>query len=308
MKAGNPMFTGAVCASLLVGGGVLSSVGGVGSRPDIVPAAAPSGDPVLIAAGDIATCDGDDDAATAELVTGIDGTVSTLGDNAYERGSTDDYTDCYDPTWGAFKERTRPAPGNHDYETAGASGYFDYFGAAAGAPAEGWYSYDLGSWHLIVLNSNCDEIGGCDAGSDQMRWLRADLATHPTACTLAYWHHPRFSSGTVHGSDEALEPIWWALYDAGADVVLAGHEHNYERFAPQDPTGAPDAARGIREFVVGTGGRHLYDLGGPLPTSEVRNDDTFGVLVLTLHPSGYDWAFVPVAGATFTDEGSASCH
>jgi hypothetical protein len=266
-----------------------------------------STDPVVIAAGDIASCSSNGDEQTAALVTAIDGTVITLGDNAYESGTTSEYNNCYGPSWGAVKARTRPSPGNHEYNTPGASGYYGYFGVAAGSPAQGWYSFDVGGWHLIALNSNCGAIGGCGAGSPQEQWLRTDLAAHPAACTLAYWHHPRFSSGP-HGAHTSVGAIWQALYDYGADVVLNGHDHDYERFAPQDPAGAADAALGIREFVVGTGGRSHYATGTPLANSEVRSSDTYGALALTLHASGYDWQFVPVAGATFTDNGSGACH
>lgn len=268
---------------------------------------APGSHPVFVGAGDIADCSDLNDEATAQLLDGISGTVFTLGDNAYDRGTATDFADCYDPTWGRHKARTRPSVGNHDYYTSGASGYFNYFGAAAGDPSQGYYSYDLGTWHMVVINSNCMDIGGCGAGSAQEQWLRADLAAHPTLCTLAYWHSPRFSSGE-HGSLSATKPIWQALYDYNADVVLSGHDHDYERFAPQDPNGAADPARGIREFVVGTGGRHLRPFRKPIANSQVRNASTFGVLKMTLSPTGYTWQFIPVAGQTFTDTGSATCH
>lgn len=263
---------------------------------------------VLLAAGDIARCGEPGAAVTAALLAKLPGTVATLGDNAYRNGSRQEFAGCYDPTWGAEKARTRPALGNHEYGTREAKGYFGYFGAAAGERGKGYYSYDLGAWHVVALNSNCDEVGGCDAGSPQERWLRADLAAHPAACTLAYWHHPLFSSGTKHGGEPAVRPLWQALVDAGADVVLSGHEHNYERFAPQDAGGRPDSRHGIREFVVGSGGAGLYPLGDPLPASEARNADTLGVLRLTLRPAGYDWDFVPAGGGTFADAGRAGCH
>jgi hypothetical protein len=265
-------------------------------------------DPVLVAVGDIASCSSDGDEATAALLDDLPGTIATLGDNVYRNGTPQEFAECYDPSWGRHKDRTRPAPGNHDYETSGAAGYFDYFGAAAGEPGKGYYSYDLGTWHIVVLNSNCSQVGGCGDGSSQEQWLREDLAAHPATCTLAYWHHPLFSSGTEHGGDEAMRPIWHVLYDAGADVVLVGHEHNYERFAPLDPTGATDPERGIRQFVVGTGGKSLYRFGEPLPASEVRNAEAMGVLKLRLHATGYDWQFVPVPGALFDDTGAWPCH
>jgi hypothetical protein len=262
----------------------------------------------IVGAGDIAGCGGDDDEATAQLLDGITGTVVTFGDNAYPSGTAADFSDCYAPTWGRHLARTRPATGNHDYETPGATGYFDYFGTAAGDPATGYYSYALEAWHLVVVNSNCSEIGGCEAGSLQEQWLRADLTAHPAACTLAYWHHPRFSSG-LHGNQDFMQDIWQALYDLGVDVVLNGHDHTYERFAPQDPAGLADSTQGIREFVVGTGGISHYDfVGEPKANSEVRNSDTFGVIKLTLYPTSYEWGFVPVAGGTFTDAGSGNCH
>lgn len=263
---------------------------------------------VLVGAGDIASCVSDGDEATASLLDTIGGVVFTLGDNAYKSGTPIEFAACYDPSWGRHKSRTRPAPGNHDYLWPGASGYFDYFGDAAGDPGKGYYSYDLGPWHIIVLNSNCSKISGCGPGSPQERWLRADLAAHPATCTLAYWHHPRFSSGR-HGSEAAFEPFWRALYEHHADVVMAGHDHVYERFAPQKPNGEPDPMRGIRQFVVGTGGDRHYKFDGPaIANSEVRNDDTHGVLKLTLYPASYKWQFIPVAGGKFTDAGTGRCH
>ena len=272
------------------------------------PPAPDPGAPVLLAAGDIAACRSEGDEATAALLDAApEAAVATLGDNVYDRGTAEEFARCYGPTWGRHTARTRPAPGNHDYATRRASGYFGWFGASAGDPATGWYSYDLGSWHVVVLNSNCSAVG-CEAGGAQERWLRADLAASSAACTLAYWHHPRFSSGRNHGSTEAVAPLWTALYDLGADVVLAGHEHNYERFAPLDGAGAVDTARGIRSFVVGTGGRSHYGFGSPVTGSEVRHSGTYGVLALTLRPDGYDWRFVPQAGRTFSDAGSDRCH
>lgn len=274
------------------------------------PSAGNARSPTIVAAGDIADCHSEDDRATAELVDGIDGTVLALGDEAYDRGSTSNYESCYEPTWGRFKNRTKPVPGNHEYLTKRARGYFGYYGAAAGDPGKGYYSYDLGRWHLVALNSNCKAIGGCGADSPQVRWLRDDLAANGERCTLAYWHHPRFSSGEEHGSTPEVGPLWEALYDADADVVLSAHEHNYERFAPQDPGAKADPERGIREFVIGTGGggEENYPIVNPIANSEVRDDGTDGVLELTLRDNGYGWRFVPVAGKTFADSGSAGCH
>jgi hypothetical protein len=258
---------------------------------------------VLVGAGDIASCSSEGDEATASLLENIPGTVFTTGDNVYPDGSSTEFANCYDPSWGRLKARTYPSPGNHDYHITDAAGYFNYFGPAAGDPTKGYYSYDLGTWHIIVLNSNIP----VEAGSPQEQWLRADLAAHPVACTAAYWHHPRFSSGIRHGSNTRLQPLWQALYDYGADVVMVGHEHNYERFAPQDPNGKADPARGIRQFVIGSGGRSHYEFGAPIANSEIRNGDTHGVLKLTLHPTSYSWEFIPEAGGSFTDSGNSPC-
>jgi hypothetical protein len=277
-----------------------------GPVPDVDPA--PPGDPVVLAAGDIASCTSSGDEETAALVDARpEAVVVTLGDNVYDHGTAREFAACYEPSWGRSRSRTRPSPGNHDYGTAGAAGYFGYFGPAAGNPADGYYSYEVGRWHVVSLNSNCTAVP-CRPGSAQERWLRADLAASASRCTLAYWHHPRFSSGRVHGSSDAVAPLWQALYDAGADVVLAGHEHHYERLAPLDPAGDPDEARGIRSFVVGTGGRSRYPFGPPIAGSEIRDRSTFGVLSLTLGDDRYEWAFLPSAGGTFTDEGTGRCH
>ena len=220
---------------------------------------AKSDDPILVGAGDIASCDDLAGAyATAKLIEKMPGTVFVAGDLAYPNGSDEDFAKCYQPTWGRFKDRTRPAPGNHEYHSDGASGYNRYFGAAAGDPTKGYYSYDLGAWHILALNSECDQVGGCDAASPQGKWLAQDLAQHPAGCTLAYFHKPLFSSGGSHGNDPLMKPLWDALYHAGADVVINGHDHNYERFAPQDPDGKLDTVHGIREFVVGSGGKNSH--------------------------------------------------
>lgn len=263
-------------------------------------------DPVLVGAGDIATCGGSGDSATAAVIRGVAGTVFTAGDDAYPSGTSAQFANCYGPTWGVFKGRTRPAPGNHDYVTAGAAAYFAYFGSRAGNPRYGFYAYDLGTWRVYVLNSNCWAVGGCGVGSPQERWLRADLALRPHACVLAYWHHPLFSSG-LHGNQAAVRPLWDDLYAAGAELVINGHDHDYERFAPQSPAGVA-TSRGIREFVVGTGGVGHYQFGSVRANSQVRNATAFGVLRLTLHATGYDWRFLPAAGATFSDAGQGSCH
>jgi hypothetical protein len=258
---------------------------------------AAAADPVIAAAGDIASCSSSGDEATAKLLEAIDPTaVLTLGDNVYDRGSPQEFKNCYDPSWGQKKAITRPSPGNHDYGTSGASGYFGYFGV------ESYYSFDLGTWHLISLNS---EIAH-GAGSAQEEWLKRDLAANSSSCILAYWHRPRFSSGP-HGSDASVDQLWRDLYAAGADIVLNGHDHDYERFAPQTPSGAASAS-GIRQFVVGTGGKSHYGFKTVKANSVVRESGTLGVLKLVLRPGAYDWKFVPVAGKTFTDSGSGSCQ
>jgi hypothetical protein len=285
--------------------------GKTGTSTVTVPAPPPpSGSQVFVGAGDIANCSLSGDEATANLLDGISGTVFTLGDNAYPNGSASDYANCYGPTWGRHKARTLPTPGNHEYQTANATGYFGYFGSAAGDPTNGYYSYDLGDWHIIVLNSNSDcSTISCATNSPQVQWLRDDLAANTKTCTLAYWHHPRFNSGASHGNDTNVGPFWDALYLYGADVILNGHEHVYERFAPQTPDAVADAAAGIRQFTVGTGGAGLYSFKPtPEPNSQVRNNTSMGVLKLTLRAGGYDWQFIPVAGATFTDTGSTNCH
>jgi hypothetical protein len=280
------------------------------------PSSSPTAhDPVIAAAGDIScapltpTASECHQQATSDLLAsaGLDG-VLDLGDNQYEVGALTEYNAYYGPTWGRVKPLTHPVPGNHDYDTPGASGYFSYFGSAAGDPAKGYYSFNIGAWHVVALNSNCSSVGGCGAGSPQERWLRADLAANASAaCTLAYWHHPRFSSGTTHGSSTASSALWQALDDSGAEVVLVGHEHNYERFAPQTADGTA-VTNGVREFVVGTGGKSHNPFGTPIANSQARNSVTFGVLKLTLHPTSYAWQFVPEAGASFTDSGWTACH
>jgi hypothetical protein len=300
---------------------VLSAAAGPASSPAPAPAPAPSLPTVTVAAaGDIACSPADPDfqggagtsvtcrqAATANLLGALAPTaVLPLGDTQYENGERANYAQSYGPSWGRFDAIAHPVPGDHEYQTAGATGYFAYFGARAGNPALGYYSFDLGAWHLVALNSNCAQVA-CAAGSAQEQWLRADLAAHPAQCTLAYWHSPRFSSGPA-GQATATDPFWRALYEAGAEVVLDGHNHQYERFAPQTPDRAADPGGGIRQFVVGTGGEEHQAFVTVRPNSEVRNADTFGVLSLTLRPGGYDWRFVPEAGRTFTDAGSGACH
>jgi hypothetical protein len=283
----------AVLLAVLFLGAPVSNGQVAGSR------AVAAADPVIVAAGDI--CGSPTDCApTAALIDQIAPTrVLPLGDNAYVDGTLDEYNAYYDPNWGSQKSKTSPVPGNHDYHTTDAQGYYDYFGTRVPGP---YYSYNLGSWHLIALTGDI----AVSAGSAQGLWLKADLAAHPSQCILAYWHEPRFTSGTEHFSDESFNPFWRDLYAAGADIVLNGHVHNYERFAKQNPDGQA-VANGIREFVVGTGGDSHYTSGAPIANSQIQNDSTFGVLKLTLHPGSYDWKFVPIAGETFTDSGSTTC-
>lgn len=282
---------------------------------------------ILIGAGDIAKCGGalagaegtarlldqffvDFAAPPAELPgeqTPTQAVVFTLGDNAYTRGTAKQFAECYDATWGRHKARTRPAIGNHEYQTRDARPYFNYFGEAAGDRDKGYYSYDLGDWHIVVLNTVCVAVDGCAPGSTQYEWLVQDLKNNPSPCTLAYMHHPLFSSGKHRGETE-IRPLVEALYEAGAEVMLAGHEHNYERFAPQTPLGGFEPSRGIRQFVVGTGGRERRKFRKAVPHSEVRDRSTYGVLKLSLHPDSYDWEFIPIEGGAFRDSGSEKCH
>lgn len=294
--------------------------------------------PILVGAGDIAKCYDPADplsvtppaetpaGQTARLLDRIPGIVYTAGDNAYEYGSPYDYMTCYDPTWGRHRQRTRPSAGNHEYLTPGAAGYFAYFGPAAHPPL-GYYSYDVGDWHVVVLNSTpqwalcpprdaTDQLPppaspgdgrACVGDRLQQLWLAADLAANPRRCTLVYFHHPRFSSGK-HGPQYEMQQFWDIMYVAGVDVVISAHDHLYERFAPQDPEGRADPLRGIRQFVVGTGGAPLYPFETILANSEVRNNDTHGVLAVALGSGEYGWAFVPVEGRSFTDYGRGLCH
>jgi hypothetical protein len=275
-----------------------------------VPTTSPSPterpDPILVGAGDIAACGLTGDSKTADLIAGIEGTVFTAGDNAYPDGTKGQFDECYAPTWGRFLDRTRPTPGNHDHNTRNLAGYLDYFGAAAAPDGKPWYSFDLEAWHVIMLDSNCDHVGGCGRDSEQGRWLAADLAASSATCTMAIWHHPRWSSGE-HGNDTATEPFWDALYASGADVVVNGHDHDYERFAPQDVGAQEDTVRGMREFVVGTGGASLRGFGSQAANSEVRMSETYGVLRFTLHEGSYDWEFLPTSG-DFSDKGRDLCH
>jgi len=260
-------------------------------------------DPMVVAAGDIAM-PGGHQRLTSDRVLELDpDRVLVLGDNQYRNGELGEYRSFYDPTWGRFKASTRPVPGNHEYETVGAAGYFAYFGRAARPKGRSYYSFDLGGWHLIALNSSIDH----GLGSAQERWLRADLVATGKRCILAYWHFPRFSSGAHQGNWGSLGALWTDLYDARADVVLSAHEHSYERFARQTPW-AEANRQGIRQFVVGTGGADLLGFAAHQPNSQVRIGNVHGVLELVLHPASYDWRFVSEDGAVLDKGVSVTCH
>ena len=271
------------------------------------PAATPAGDPIMLAVSDIASCWSSGDEAVARLVDTQPGIVAIAGDTEQNNGSAAEFRGCYEPTWGRHKSRSRPAVGDHEYRQAGAVPYWNYFGAAAGTAGQGWYSYDLGSWHVVVLNSNCGFVGGCGPGSPQYDWLQRDLAANAKSCTAAYFHHPLFSAGTLHGGLDHVRPFWNLLYQHGAEFVFGGNDHTYQRFAPQRPDGTLDRAQGIRQFVVGTGGTELYPLGPPQANTEVQDNSAFGVLRLTLRAGGYAWKFLPQSGRSFTDEGETAC-
>jgi acid phosphatase type 7 len=301
------------CGALASCGGGESTTANTRSVPAASSPPARVSGPLLVAAGDIACAPGEPRTRfachqldTAALIATLrPDVVAPLGDVQYPAGSLADFQGSFHKTWGRFRHRLRPAVGNHEYGTPGASGYHAYFGDRAGRPREAWYSYELGSWRVVVLDSNCG-IVGCGAGSPQQRWLRADLAAHAARCTLALWHHPRFSSG-LHGSDEALAPLWRTLARGGADVALSGHDHHYERFAPQRAGGRIDRTRGIVQFVVGTGGKSHYPIVLPRRASRARAS-VFGVLALTLGRGAYRWRFVAEPGVAFADRGAARCH
>ncbi|MBX3064472.1 MAG: metallophosphoesterase [Anaerolineae bacterium] len=262
-------------------------------------------DPVIVAAGDIAACGLPFDEKTADLLDNIDGAVLALGDTVYPDGTADQFAQCYDPTWGRHKKRTYPTLGNHEYNTKGATGYFDYFGARARPEGYSYYSFDIGTWHIISLNSNIDArpVG------NQGMWLRADLEAHKVKCTLVFFHHPLFSSRPLPDGNLRMKQFWEVLYEYGVDVILNGDVHYYERMMPQTPDGIADPEHGIRQFIVGTGGASLAPNNGAsaAPTSEVRSNATHGVLKMILHPDGYSWQFIPIEGGTFRDSGISSC-
>ena len=275
--------------------------------PSVPALPAVQGDPVLLGLADIASCWSAGDEATARLLDTTPGVIGIAGDTEQNHGEPAEFQGCYEPTWGRHKWRTKPAVGDHEYGTPGAAGYFGYFGAAAAENGKGWYSYDLGSWHMVVLNSNCDLVGGCGPGSEQYEWLQDDLAANAGSCVGAYWHHPRWSAGATHGSLTKSAPFWDVLYEYGAEFVYSGNDHTYQRFAPQTPSGEVDQARGLRQFVVGSGGTQHYPLSAPLPNTQVQTTGTFGALKLTLHPNSYEWRFLPQDGRTFTDTGTTDC-
>ena len=288
-------------ALLLLGLYGATSCGWDATGPTSLTPAGTGTDATLVGAGDIARCGSAGTDATANLLDRFPGTVFTVGDNAYPSGGQDDFRNCYEPSWGRQKARTRPSPGNHDYEAAGAGPYFSYFGTAAGPPGVGYYRYRLGAWQIYSLNSNVP----MGSGSPQVEWLRAELAANPSNCTLAYWHHPLFSSGP-HGDNPAVRVLWRVLYDARAEIVVSAHDHLYERFAPQDPDGRLDPALGIRQFVVGTGGAELTPPAIAHANSDARWT-SYGVLQLTLREDSYTWTFLTDTGAA-ADVGGALCH
>jgi hypothetical protein len=316
--------------ALVLLGPVPGLLGGSIILPGSLLKAAAASDPVIAAAGDIA-CDPAtsafnggkgtsgscrDEYTSDLLVNGGFAAVLALGDNQYYCGGYQAFLQSYDPSWGRVKSITHPVVGNHEYLVSGgtgcdpsntnAAGYFQYFGSAAGTQGQGYYSFDVGAWHLIALNSNCSQAGGCGSASAQYKWLQSDLAAHPNQCTLAYWHIPLYSSGGRANANS--KPFWQLLYTAHADLVLNGHDHIYERFAPQTSTATVDQANGVREFIIGTGGADHTSIVAIAANSQVRNASTFGILKLTLHSASYDWQFVPEAGQTFTDSGSQACH
>lgn len=324
-----PLRRRIVClvAALGFGAGLGSCGGGSSSPPGpqtspTAPATPVASGPVIAVAGDVscgpestpsvATCRQFD---TSELIVAMDPSlVIAAGDTQYESGRYEDYRRFYDVTWGRFKPITRPALGNHEYYAhADARGYFDYFNGVgvadgpAGPRGRGFYSFNLGTWHIVVLNSECGRVGGCGVDSVQWRWLRDDLQASAATCTLAVQHHPRFSSGR-NGSTGSMQPFWQLLVERGVELVVSGHDHMYERFAPMNAAGAADPARGMRQFVVGTGGYSHYAFRTPLATSEARIQDVFGVLKLTLGPAAYEWEFLPIAYQSGRDTGSQACH
>jgi hypothetical protein len=272
--------------------------------PTFTPIPTPA---VLIGAGDIGECGVEHDEQTAEIIKRYPGaTVFTAGDNAYEDGRAIEFQNCYGPSWGQFKDRTRPVPGNHDFHTDHGAPYYAYFGAAAGEAGKGWYSYDVGDWHIVALNSNCDAVG-CREGSSQVEWLRQDLQNSAGQCTLMIWHHPRFSAVSAESGYGSVSTFWKIAREFNVDVVVNGDQHSYQRFAPLDGDGNPDP-NGVREFIVATGGSGFYEWAKTDPNLEVRDNQTHGVIKFNLYPGRYEWEFLPVEGGTFADSGADTCH
>jgi hypothetical protein len=284
-----------------------SAAASAGSDPTSAPLPTPVPlTQVVYAAGDLSDCPGAVP-AVVDLIRDSQSPILALGDIVHPTGRPEEYANCFDPTWQDVKARLRPVPGNHDYQTPGAVGYYEYFGDRAGDPSRGYYSFNIGWWHIVALNSICGPIGGCQDGSPQIQWLTEDLAAHPTSCTLAYWHHPRFASGNG-AAVRRTTTLWRTLYEAGVDLVLNGHDHDYERFAPMDPAGRLDGERGIRQFIVGTGGANLTRRERVAENSEVWTNAHHGILELTLHHDGYAWRFLAADGGTVIDRGTGSCH
>jgi acid phosphatase type 7 len=272
----------------------------------IPPASTETAHPVVLAAGDVGRCDSNADEKTSALASQLaHSKVLLLGDIAYDDGTVEEFNVCFDTSWGVHRQRIRPVPGNHDYHTSGAAGYFEYFGEAAGDPTEGWYSFDLGTWHLVGVNSNCGDVG-CEADSTQAEWLRTDLELNSGKCTLVYTHHPRHSSGQ-NGSFEGLAALWEIMHEQGVDLLLSAHDHGYERFAPMNADGEVASEGGIRQFVVGTGGATLRDFDGEKPNSEARIAGKHGLLELTLNSASYTWRFWSIEDAEPLDAGEAGC-
>lgn len=298
-------------AVIVLAGALLGTASPVAALPEPIDAAGSTGftstaTVTLVGAGDIASCSGSADSKTAAVVAGIAGTVFTAGDNVYPDGSAANYQNCFGPSWGSLKSRMRPVPGNHDYyRHPGAKPYYSYFGRKAGPSGHGYYAYNAGLWRIYALNSECATTSTCYA--NQLTWLQNDIAANPHTCSLAIWHRPLYSTGP-HGNSSRMAQVFKVLYDKGADVVITGHDHMYERYTPIDPSGVPDPVNGIREFVVGTGGASLYAFKTDDPLVEVRDNTTHGVLRLDLSAGSYAWQFLPIAGESFTDSGTGTCH
>jgi acid phosphatase type 7 len=264
----------------------------------------------LLAVGDISTCGNLGAFITAgilqnQLEQNPNSKLALLGDIAYERGTEAEFK-CFDAAYGQFKNISYPSPGNHEYYSPNATGYYAYYGSRAGNPKQGYYTYKLGNWRIYALNSNCDSIGGCDKNSPQIKWLKQTLLSNPSQCSLAYWHHPRFSSGR-HGNAAFMQDMWALVAKAGVEIVLSGHDHTYERFAPLDSSGKPNP-KGTRAFVIGTGGRSFYAFSNPQAHSQIKQNSSLGVTKFVLEPNGYSWEFIAASGSNFKDSGTGKCY